>query len=83
MPVERTKISHKYQIVIPKALRERLKLKRGEYLEIRPVHGRRAITLTPAKRWPDDYIGLHADIWAGIDPVEYVRRERASWGDEE
>lgn len=31
-------------------------------------------------REPDDYAeqltGLHAEVWSGIDPAEYVRRER-------
>lgn len=78
--VSRSKISHKYQIVIPKSLRVQLKLKRGEFLEARKIRGRRAIELVPAKRWPDDYIGQNADLWGSEEDVQaYIRRERASW----
>lgn len=35
---------------------------------------------------PTDYVNrfrcLHREVWEGIDPVEYVRREREAWTEE-
>ena len=73
-----TIISDKYQVVIPKAVREKANLKRGQILHVYPVDDG-SVLLTPQKKWPDDYIGMDKDIWKNIDVVEYLRNERASW----
>jgi AbrB family looped-hinge helix DNA binding protein len=74
----RVKVSGKNQISLPSEVRKRLGIKSGDHLllEVRDGH---AILL----REPEDYAahmrGLHADVWQGIDPDEYVRREREAW----
>lgn len=76
--MDKTKISDKFQVVIPKAVRERAKLKRGQTLNAYSVEDG-GILLTPNKKWPDDYIGMDKNIWARINVVEYLRNERNSW----
>jgi len=73
-----TIISDKYQVVIPKAVREKANLKRGQILHVYSVDDG-SVLLTPQKKWPDDYICMDKDVWKNIDVVEYLRNERASW----
>ncbi len=69
-------ISAKYQVVLPKAVRELLGVQpqdellfviEGDTVIVRP----RPASLTTALR------GLHADLWA--DPEAWLETERASW----
>lgn len=69
-------VSSKYQIVIPKAVRDLLGLKPqdallfvidGDTIVIRP----RPASMTAALR------GLHRDLWP--DPDGWLEEERASW----
>lgn len=70
------KVSTKYQVVIPKAVREVLDLQpRDRVLFL--VEGD-TIILRPE---PDSFAGalrgLHQDLWP--DPDEWLEEERASW----
>jgi len=76
--MSKTIISDKYQIVIPKAVREALKLKKRQILHVYQVDDG-SVLLTPEKKWPDDYIGSQKDIWGKINVAEYLRAERDSW----
>lgn len=71
-----TPISSKYQIVIPKPVREALRIRPrdsllfiidGDTVIVRP----RPASLTTALR------GLHADLWP--DPDRWLEEERSSW----
>ncbi len=71
-----TQISTKYQIVIPKPVREALGIRSqdsllfvidGDTVIVRP----RPASLTTALR------GLHADLWP--DPDGWLEAERSSW----
>jgi len=73
----RAKVSNKYQVVIPKPARDRLKIKEGQELNV--YIGDDVILMTPQRKWPDDYIGSQKDIWSKIDVIKYLREERASW----
>lgn len=74
------KVSKKYQIAVPAAVRKRLRIRSGETLLVE-VRGEHAVLM----REPDDYArklaGLHAEVWDGVDAQEYVRREREGWTD--
>jgi antitoxin PrlF len=76
--VQSVKVSDKYQIAVPAAVRRQLGIKRGDRLLV-DVRGNQIIL----RREPADYAaelaGLHAEIWEGIDPTEYIRREREAW----
>lgn len=73
----KTRISDKYQVVIPKVIREQLGFKEGQRLEVYALDD--GVLLTTQKRWPDDYIGTQKKIWDKIDVVNYLRQERNSW----
>lgn len=73
----KTRISEKYQVVIPKIIRERLKLKEGQTLHAYAVGP--GVFLTPMKKWPGDYLGSQKDIWGKIDVAQFIDQERASW----
>ncbi len=71
-----TQVSSKYQIVIPKPVREALRIQPQDSLlfvidgdtvtmRLRPA------SLTAALR------GLHADLWP--DPDDWLEKERSSW----
>lgn len=71
-----TPISSKYQVVIPKPVREALGIRpqdsllfiiEGDTVIVRP----RPASLTTALR------GLHAELWP--DPDRQIEEERASW----
>lgn len=75
-------ISSKYQIVIPKQVREHLKLKKGTKVSISSIDQESALIT----KQPVDYVkaleGLGADIWQALGGTDkYIREERASWGD--
>lgn len=75
--MDRTKVSDKYQVVIPKAVRRSINLKRGQVLQVLEADG--GILLRPEKKWPDDYIGMDKDIWSKVNVIDYLRTERDSW----
>ncbi len=76
-------ISDKYQVVIPKQVREPLGLKIGQEIIMHPLVAEGGILLMPKKRskkpWYEQLRGLGKDVWAGIDPVAYVRSLRDEW----
>lgn len=76
----RVKVSSKHQIAMPSAVRRKLNIRPGDHLLVDVREG--YVVLMPE---PSDYAkhlqGLHSDIWKGIEPEEYVRREREAWKD--
>jgi AbrB family looped-hinge helix DNA binding protein len=76
-----TKVSHKFQVVIPKEIRELLCITKGDTLEVygkdhevimKKVELRRSISLRDLK-------GLGKEIWKDIDVEDYIKKERESW----
>jgi len=76
--MSKTIISDKYQVVIPKAVREKANLKRRQILHAYSSEDG-SVLLTPQKKWPDDYIVSLKEVWKGVDVAEYLRQERSSW----
>ena len=80
--MEQTLVSTKYQVVIPKAIRRKVKVKPGQKMNI-DVAGEQII-LSPARtakklNWPHDHIKLLAPDWKDVDPKKYIEAERNSW----
>jgi AbrB family looped-hinge helix DNA binding protein len=73
--VERVKVSRKFQIAVPAQVRRKLSIRAGDTL-ILEVRGRHAILLREPEDWADALIGLHREVWDGVDAQEYVRRLR-------
>ena len=72
------RLSSKRQIAIPRALCDKLGIHIGQELTMEEAHGRLILWPKP-KSYADALEGLGREIWEGIDPLEYVRQERASW----
>ena len=75
----RLKVNKRYQVVIPKEIREELNLKPGDYLDVKIVD--RAVVMMPEASYTSRLFGKHREVWQGEDAVAYVRCERDSWRD--
>jgi len=76
-----TKVSHKFQVVIPKEIRELLCITKGDTLEVygknhevimKKLESKKSISLRDLK-------GLGKEIWKDVDVEDYVKKERESW----
>lgn len=72
------KLSSNYQVVIPKAARQRLGLRKGQILYIDSV-GKKTISLTTQSP-VDKYRGALKGVWKE-DAVVYQRRIRKQWSE--
>ena len=70
------RISAKYQVVIPKAVREALRIRPQDNL-IFLVDGDSVIIRPQPTSFTDMLEGLHSHLWA--DPETWLEKERASW----
>ena len=76
-------------IKIPIDVWEQIGVKSGDKVELRIEGGQLIITPhegpqiaepdPPTKNYSDQLRGLHAEIWEGVDPDEYIREERDAW----
>ncbi len=69
------KISSKYQIVIPREVREKLNLKAGDKLIIK-ANNEKIIIYPQPKNYAKYALGLGKEIWQGINATEYVRKQK-------
>ncbi len=76
-----TGVSHKFQVVIPKEIRESLGISKGDNLEVygkdheiimKKSKAKKPLTLKNLK-------GLGKEIWKGVDIEDYIKKERESW----
>ena len=73
----RVKVSERNQISLLSSVRKQLNIKPGDYLLMDVQDG--VIVMAPAPPPNTDYwLGLHKEIWAGIDTTQYLREERSS-----
>lgn len=77
MPVAVT-MSSKNQIVVPSEAREKLHLAPGDKLLVLCKDDRIVLIPKPAD-FTSRLKGLHAELWEGIDPADYLRGERDDW----
>jgi AbrB family looped-hinge helix DNA binding protein len=74
------KVSTKHQIAVPSEARARLGIHAGDRLDVTVTDD--SIVLTKRGGSPSQRLrGLGAEVWRGIDPVEYVRDLRREWDD--
>lgn len=73
-------IGPKYQIVIPKEVRKKIKsLKPGKKVGVYAVDDK-SITIDPdPQSWVDRTYGMMKDAWKGIDPIAEVEKMRDEW----
>ena len=74
----KVKVGPKYQVVIPRSIRNKISLLPKEEVLVEEING--AIIILPhMKSFTEFMFGLGKDVWKGIDPKSYVKKERASW----
>lgn len=72
------RVGKRYQVVLPKKVRQRLDLREGDVLLIEV--SRRGILLVPKpKSYTAHLSGLHREVWKNLDVDEYMARERKAW----
>ena len=65
--MSKTKVGGRYQVVVPREIREALNLKPGEYLEVKVVNG--AVVMIPQASYTSRLFGKHQEIWLDEDAV--------------
>ncbi len=75
-----SRLSSKYQIVVPREVRHHLKLRTGMRIFITPV-GDRSALLTAMDSDPVRALeGLGKDVWRKLGGTrKYIQKERSSW----
>ena len=78
--METAKLSQKYQIVVPKEVRERLHLQAGSRVEMYSIDEERAMLMKRPATSLQAMKGLGKDVWKRIGGASrYIKQERASW----
>ena len=72
------KLSSKYQIVIPRQVRQQLDLRAGDGLLVE-ISGRTVVLVPRPRSYTARLRGLHKDVWRDVDAAAYVREERKGW----
>ncbi len=72
-----TLVSSKYQIVIPKEIRKRIKVKPGQKLNIYTAGDQ--MILSTKMNWPEDHLKDLRGLWKNIDVDTFLKKEHASW----
>lgn len=72
-------IGARYQVVIPKNERKRLRLKPGAKVEVQAENDRIVIYPAAAKSWR----GIGKELAGNEDALDYVKRLREEWGERE
>jgi AbrB family looped-hinge helix DNA binding protein len=78
MPRRTVTVSSKYQVVIPKEVREALDLHPDDQLLV-GIEDDKVVMHPRPRSYAKHLRGLHKEIWKGIDATEYVQKERESW----
>lgn len=69
-------VGSKYQIVIPKQIRQEINLKPGEKLYIDATEDGTIHLIVPPKNWADQNLGALKRYWKGIDMIKEVEKIR-------
>ncbi len=74
----RVKVSARFQITVPPAIRKQLGIGSGDQLLIEVYEGH-AILIPEPENYARKLRGLHREVWQGVDPNAYLRGERETW----
>lgn len=78
--MQQVTIGTKYQIVIPKEVREKTKgIKPGAKVSISSVNKDTVTIKTDPTRWVERTSGMMTEAWKGIDPIAEVEKGRNEW----
>lgn len=75
-----TKLSQKYQIVVPREVREKLKLSVGQEVRLYAVDHDLAVIVRHPKDRVKALKGLGKELWRSLGGADsYIKQERAAW----
>ena len=78
--MDTAKLSKKYQIVIPREVREQMGLRIGESVAVYSVDKQRAVLVKHPSNYVQVMKGLGKEMWKKLGGTSrYIRQERASW----
>jgi len=78
--METVKLSQKYQIVVPKTIRQKIKLSPGSRLSFYPLDEKRVIVFKQPQNYVQAMRGLGKEVWQKLGGADaYIKRERKSW----
>jgi AbrB family looped-hinge helix DNA binding protein len=78
----RVKVSRKNQIAVPAAVRRKLGIKPGDWLEIE-ANDRDVVLRSQPRDALAELISIAPEIWQGIDTQAYLRELRDEWSHRE
>ncbi|MBL0345498.1 AbrB/MazE/SpoVT family DNA-binding domain-containing protein [Candidatus Villigracilis affinis] len=74
------KVNGRNQITLPRNVREKLKIKTGDYFLVNIQNGMMILVPQPESN-ANHMQGLHAEIWKDINTENYLDEERKAWED--
>ncbi len=74
----RVKVSSRFQITVPSAIRKQLGIQSGDQLLIE-VYAGHAVLIPEPENYARKLRGLHSEVWQGVDTDAYLRGEREAW----
>ena len=77
--MEQVTVGSKYQIVIPKKVRKKLKVKPGDKVIIDTKDEKTAIIKTESRSWAERTRGIAKEAWKNIDTTKYLEDLRNEW----
>lgn len=81
--MQQATVGTKYQIVIPKEVRRKIKsLKPGAKVVVKKVNEDTITVTTTNHIWSDDSYGFMKGAWKGIDPIVEIEKMRNEWDEE-
>lgn len=78
--MQQVTVGTKYQIVIPKEVRKKIKgIKPGAKVVVYP-NGKNTVTIkAEEKSWVERTRGIAKDAWKDIDPIKELEKMRDEW----
>lgn len=78
--MEQVTVGPKYQIVIPKSVRRKIKgLKPGSKVSVKAVDDETVKIKTEPEKWLERTYGLMSDAWRGVDTEAELKKIKNEW----
>ena len=74
------KVSKRFQVAVPAAVREALKIQSGDRLLVDVQEGMLLLIPEP-ENYTSHLAGIQRALWAKLDSPSYLEQERHSWED--
>lgn len=80
--MSQTTVSTKFQIVIPREIRKKIKILPGQKMDVNMAGDKIVVSHAQPKvkwNWPEDYIKNLKGLWKPGEIESYLEKERNSW----